>query len=109
MMAMFQQAMAAAAAGRAPAGVNAETSGGAAAPSFFPTAEPTGTKRGRDDDDGDEKASKAAKKVDGASAAASAPPLSTAAAAAAAQAAKDGELPSASLKWGEGGEDAGKD
>jgi len=109
MMAMFQQAMAAAAAGGAPAGVNAETSGGAAAPSFFPTAEPTGTKRGRDDDDGDEKASKAAKKVDGASAAASAPPLSTAAAAAAAQAAKDGELPSASLKWGEGGEDAGKD
>ena len=61
------------------------------------------------DADGDEQASKAAKKVDGASAAASAPPLSTAAAAAAAQAAKDGELPSASLKWGEGGEGAGKD
>ena len=109
MMAMFQQAMAAAAAGGAPAGVNAETSAAAAAPSFFPTAEPTGTKRGRDDDDGEEKASKAAKKVDGASAAAPAPPLSTAAAAAAAQAAKDGELPSASLKWGEGGEDADMD
>ena len=77
------------------------------APRFCPTAAPVGGERGRDDDDGDEKASKAAKKVDGASAAASAPPLSTAAAAAAAQAAKDGELPSASLKWGEGGEGEG--
>ena len=108
MMAMFQQAMAAAAGGAgagAPAVKAEETAAAAAAPSFFPSAE-TGAKRARDDDDdGDkEKASKAAKKEDGASAQASAgPPLSTAAAAAAAQAAKEGELPTASLKWGEGG------
>ena len=108
MMAMFQQAMAAAAAtggAGAPAVKAEETAGAAAAPSFFPSAE-TGAKRARDDDDDDadkEKASKAAKKEEGASAQASAgPPLSTAAAAAAAQAAKD-QLPTASLKWGEGG------